>query len=363
MIYAQTRNDIKLFFLNKAAYILIIAGLISFSNIKAQEISAGQPLPLFQSDKVLNLNLEADFKTVFSNTDDSTYFPATISLTDNDGEKRIVDIKIRTRGKTRRDKDICKFAPLRLKFTKKATKNTPFEGQKAIKLVTHCNKAAYYEQNTIIEYLIYEAFNVLTDSSFKVRPAIINYIYRSKKADTVQKFAFFIERGKYLAGRLQGIAIKSEKIHPNRMNPVQTCLMDMFQYMIGNTDYSIYELHNIIMIGDSSRRFPPIAIPYDFDWSGLVSAIYAVPHPLINTEKVTERVYRGFKKEPAIVARTINIFNMKKQEIYQLFENFELLDDKEKKKSIKYLDGFYSVINDERMVQIEFFEHARVVHD
>jgi len=363
MIQPKIKNDAKLFGMNKTAFLIIIAGLISLGNLMAQDKSTGQPMPLFQSEEILNIDLAADFKTVFSSKDDSTYFPARISLTDNDGLKRTIDIEIRSRGKIRRENDVCLFTPLRLNFPKKETKNTPFEGQNAIKLVTHCNKADDFEQNTMIEYLIYKAYNVLTDSSFKVRPAMINYIYTGKKADTVRRFAFFIEREKHLVDRLHGIELKAEKFNPNLLNPFPTCLMDMFQYMIGNTDYSSYDLHNIILLSDSTRRFPPIPIPYDFDWSGLISAIYAVPHPTIGTEKVSERVYRGFKKEPFIVYHTIQIFNTKKEEIYQLFENYELLDKNRKKKAIEYLDGFYWIINNDRMVQSEFFDRARVVHE
>jgi hypothetical protein len=349
--------------MNKTAYVIILAGLIFSGNLTAQDKSTGKPMPLFQSEEILNLNLAADFKAVFSVTDDSTWFPAMISLTDNAGLERTIDIQVRSRGKIRREKDVCSFTPLRLNFPKNEIKNTPFEGQKTIKLVTHCNKSDQYEQNTIIEYLIYKAYNVLTDSSFKVRPAIINYIYPGRKADTVRRFAFFIEREKYLADRVHGIEIETQKMNPNLLNPFQSCIMDMFQYMIGNTDYSSWDLHNIILVSDSSRRFPPFPVPYDFDWSGLISAAYAVPHPVIGTEKVTERVYRGFKKEPFIVYQTIHVFNTKKQEIYQLFENFKLLDNDEKKQAIKYLDEFYEIINNDRMVQKEFFDYARVVHD
>ena len=362
MIQAQIKKDTKRSFMFKTACLIIIAGLISLSSSKAQHISPGQPMPLFQSEEILNLELKADFKKVFSVTDDSTYFPAKISLTDNAGLQKTIDIQIRTRGLTRREKDVCGFTPLRLNFPKNETDNTPFEGQKAIKLVTHCDKSRTYEQNTMIEYLIYKAYNVLTDSSFKVRPAVINYIYTGKKTDTIQKFAFFIEREKHLADRLQGIELESAKMHPNRLNVMQTCLMDMFQYMIGNTDYSITELHNIILISDSARIYSPIAIPYDFDWSGLIAADYAVPHPLMNTESVTERVYRGFKKEPDVVYHTIQVFNSKKQEIYQLFENFEMLDIDERNQAIKYLDEFYEIINNDRMVKTEFFDRAREAH-
>jgi hypothetical protein len=349
--------------MNKTAHLILLAGLISLSSLNAQDKSTVQSMPLFQSDEILYLDMEADFKTVFSVKDDSTYFPAKLSLTDNSGNRKTIEIEIRTRGKTRRENDVCTFFPLRLNFPKNETKNTPFEGQKAIKLVTHCKKADSYEQNIMVEYLIYKAYNVLTDSSFKVRAAIINYIDSGEKTDTVRKFAFFIEREKHLADRLNGIELESVKLHPNRTNPYQTCLMDMFQYMIGNTDYSITELHNVVLLSDSSRTSPPIAIPYDFDWSGLISATYAEPHPLIGTEDVTERVYRGFKKEREIVDRTIAVFNAKKQEIYKVFENYELLDIKEKEQTIKYLDEFYRIINNDRVVQKEFFDSARIVHN
>jgi hypothetical protein len=349
--------------MRETVYLIIIAGLISFSSLEAQDKSARQPMPLFQSEEILNLDLQADFKSVFSVRDDSTNFPAKISFTDNNGLARTIDISVRSRGQVRREKDVCNFTPLRLNFPRSETKNTPFEGQKNIKLVTHCNKSDNFEQNTMMEYLIYKAYNVLTDSSFRVRPAIINYIYAGKKADTVRRFAFFIEREKYLADRLQGIEVETLKTNPNLLNTFQSCLMDIFQYMIGNTDYSTYDLHNIVLISDSAQRYPAYPVPYDFDWSGLVSAAYAVPHPVIGTEKVTERVYRGFKKEPFVVYHTIDLFNKKKQEIYQVFQNFPLLEDSEKKQAIKYLDDFYFIINNDRMVQKEFFDYARVVHE
>lgn len=348
--------------MNKRLYFFILI-MLAFSNLKAQNESGIQEIPLFRSNEILNLRLEADFKTVFRFKDDSTYFPAIINLTDDSGISNSLNIRIRTRGKTRRERDVCKFTPLRLRFPKKGVVHTVFAEQKAIKLVTHCNSQDFCEQNTIIEYLIYRAFNILTDSSLKVRPAMINYVYTGRKKDSVQKFAFFLEHDRHLAQRLGGIEIEGEKTHPNRFHTFHMCLVDMFQYMIGNTDYSAYELHNIKLIRDETRRLPPIAIPYDFDWSGLVSAFYAVPNPILHTEKVTDRVYRGFKKRPEIVYHSIKKFNNKKKEIYHLFNNFELLSKKERKHVIKYLDEFYRIINNKRLVQIEFVDKARIVHD
>lgn len=343
----------------KKAWFVFIASIFCTVQFPALGQEAGDPLPLFQSDELLQLNLEADFKKVVSNSDDSTLFPALMTLTDNDGMTRTINLELRSRGKTRREKDVCAFPPLRLEFKKKETKNTPFEGQKALKLVTHCNKADFYEQNIIVEYLIYRTFNLFTDSSFRVRPAMISYIYPGKKPDTLQRFAFFIEREKHLAERLHAMEIENEQIHPNRMLPLHTCMMDMFQYMIGNTDYSSWDLHNTILVVDSARTRPPVAIPYDFDWSGLVGSLYAEPHPVIGTEDVSERVYRGFLKDAPIVYHTIEVFRMKKPEIYTLFETYPLLEESRKKKALEYLDGFYRVLDSDRRIQTEFFERAR----
>ena len=347
----------------KLVPLILLSGLLFNCNIIAQEASPSKAKPLFQSDEVLNLTFKADFKAVFSITDDSTYFPATISLTDNEGSIKEIKLKIRARGHARRDEDICKFAPLRLRFPKKGTSNTVFKGQRKVKLVTHCQKADANEQNIILEYLIYKAYNILTDSSFKVRPAIINYTYTEGKKASVQRFAFFIESSKHLTKRLDGIEIGAVKIHPTRLDANQACLMDMFQYMIGNLDYSAYELHNIKLIIDRLQEYPPIAIPYDFDLTGLVHPKYAVPHPQFNVESVTDRIYRGFKKDPEIVNYTIERFNNKKTAIYDLFENSELLNKKEKKRVISYLKEFYDIIDDEELVKVEFIEKARVMHN
>lgn len=347
--------------LGSAFCLILLFVIFPFINLIAQSKEIPMEMPLFQSDEILDLRIAADFKSIFAVKDDSTYFPAMIFFTDDANDKKEFAIEIRTRGHTRRE--ICKIPPLRLRFPKDGTENSAFYGQRAIKLVTHCKQPDVYEQNTIIEYLIYKAFNLLTDSSFKVRPAIINYIYTGKKKTSIEKFAFFIEREKHLAERILGTEIETVKIHPNRLHVFHTSLMDMFQYMIGNTDYSAYEYHNIKLMRDKAGKLPAIAIPYDFDWCGMVEAFYAEPNSVLNIENVTDRVYRGFEKSPEVINRSIKIFNQKKESIYQLFNDFELLSKAEKKRVIKYLNDFYRIINNKDLVKIEFIDKARILHN
>ena len=331
--------------------------------LPAQDQKTLQPMPLFRSDEPLELVLEADFSAVFAAKDDTTYFPAKMILTDNDGQPRTVDLNIRKRGLTRARKDVCSFPPLRLNFPKKEMINTPFEGQNSIKLVTHCDKPDFYEDYTASEYLIYKSFNILTDSSFRVRPANIKYVFSNKKADTIYKFAFFLEREKHIAERLQGTELEKESIHPAQVDPGQACLVDIFEYMIGNTDYSIYELHNIIIVAEPERKHLSVPVPYDFDWSGLISANYAVPNPALNISHVSERVYRGLKRDPAIISQTLEKFRSEKSAIYSLFETSPFLSANARKKAIKYLDGFYELINDEKKAKSVFLDNAREVNN
>lgn len=330
----------------------ILSGILSaFSQDRSQSFS-----DLFQSNDLLNIRLEADFKNVFKNTDDTTNFAAVLSYFNEGGQKEELDLKIRTRGVQRRVE--CNFMPIKWEFKKKKVKGSAFEKQKEIKLVTHCRKQAVYEQNTILEYLVYRALNIITDSSFRVRPMMINYVYTGKKIDSIQRFGFIIERFKYMAERLNMMTFKKINFHSQRTNIDHMNVVDVFQYMIGNTDYSVFKLHNVKLIMDTVENRTPLVIPFDFDWCGLVAASYAIPNPMFGTKTVVDRIYRGFELNPLRLQKVFDRFNVKRSEIFELFANEPLLKDSEKKRVKKYLEGFYRIINKEGAVY-EFIKVSR----
>jgi hypothetical protein len=130
--------------------------------------------------------------------------------------------------------------------------------------------------------------------------------------------------------------------------------MAVFQYLIGNTDWSIQYLQNIkLIMRDSNSIAMPVA--YDFDHAGLVDAPYAHPAEELLMSSVQQRRFRGYcmsdmKKFEPILA----LFNAKKTEIFQLYSNCILLDEKTKKSMIKYLEEFYTTINNPVAFQKEF---------
>ena len=64
----------------------------------------------------------------------------------------------------------------------------------------------------------------------------------------------------------------------------------MFQYAIGNTDWSAIKGHNVLLVESDGLVTP---VPFDFDFSGLVNAQYASVSPELSISNVRQRVFRG----------------------------------------------------------------------
>jgi len=121
----------------------------------------------------------------------------------------------------------------------------------------------------------------------------VTYVDSAGRMDDMQKFAFLIEDEDHMAARNDAIVNKRLVMHPDQGQRVPTNRLCLFEYMIGNTDFSIGQQHNVKLISPDPLSLK-IPVPYDFDWSGLVNAPYAKPTPQLNFGNVRERSFRGF---------------------------------------------------------------------
>ena len=117
----------------------------------------------------------------------------------------------------------------------------------------------------------------------------------------------------------------------------------VFEYMIGNTDWSVPYLHNIRLFDNGQAGSLPV--PYDFDYSGIVEASYAIPPEQLGIQSVRERLYRGPVYSAALFQRVFDKFNDIKPQFYALYQNNNRLDKSYVKRTLKYLDEFYALIN------------------
>nr|WP_320117559.1 hypothetical protein [uncultured Marinifilum sp.] len=316
---------------------------------------------LFESDTIIELSITTNLKALIKDTGNkSKYHKARLSYHLGDSIVSM-SVDMKTRGNFRKDRSICPFPPMRIKFNKSQASYSLFHNQKKLKMVTHCqNRNRRYEQMLIQEYLIYKAYNLFTPESFKVRLVKITYKDSKNQIATLSKYAFFIEDFEKMAERNGKIARYDEKIHQDHTLIGKVTKLAVFQYMIGNTDWGVPTLHNIKLIAKTPNS-RPVPVPYDFDWASLVNAPYAVPNKKLDIKSIHVRLYRGYKRTAKDFEYIFREFRMKKEALYNLYIQCEYLNDKEKERVLNYFDEFYEIIDNPKKVKSEFIDQSRTI--
>jgi hypothetical protein len=126
----------------------------------------------------------------------------------------------------------------------------------------------------------------------------------------------------------------------------QDVLASVFQYLIGNTDWSTYALHNMELVRQEDGDHLPI--PYDFDFAGAIDAPYASVDPKLRIVRVRQRVYRGYCHPREEFEKVFSLFNEKKPAIYALYSDAigSRLSKRTVDLTLRYFDEFYETIND-----------------
>ena len=297
---------------------------------------------LFRSDDPLPITLTADFKAVMRDRNPKSVatFPATIAFPANDGTTTTMPLRIRTRGHSRRNPVTCSFAPLRLEFDKPLTKGTVFDGHGALKLGTHCRRGA--EQVVLREYAMYRMYNLLTPRSFRARIAKVTYVDSATGKLVAEEDGLFIEDDDDVAKRMEGRVIDLDSAVFARFDQETLTLMMLFEYMIGNTDFSIIAQHNVILVQTQDvRRF---TVPYDFDYSGLAESGYAAVGKGLPITHVRDRLYRGPCRTAAEWQPYLDKMKAAKPELLGVFDTVAGLSPSYRKSAKGYLEEFYRTI-------------------
>ena len=312
----------------------------------------GQVSNLFDDDEVLQLTLRGDLKTVFKDRgDEPQYHPATIRYKANRNEINI-PIKIKTRGHFRKLSSNCKYPPILLNFTEHTTpQNAVFYGQNKVKLVTPCQG----DQYVINEYLVYKLYNLITPKSFKAKLVKVIYQDTVKNKNSNPYYGILLEEEKQMAMRNQCLSLKKMGLRPETTLKGDFLKMAVFQYMIGNTDWSVQFRQNIKLITTDSLSLPTV-VPYDFDHAGIVRASYAKPAPELQMSSTLKRRYRGYCiPEMDQFTAVFETFNKLKDDFYAIYDGNPLLSSKYQNQTLKYLDQFYETINHPKKAQKAFY--------
>ena len=312
------------------------------------------PDPLFQSNATLAVTLSAPLTTLVRERPKDDYLPGVFSYEDADGSNVSLDIDIRTRGHFRHK--TCDYPPLMLNLKKDQADGTLFDHQNKLKLVVHCDYSGNYEQVVLREYLAYRILNALTDRSFRVRLLQVTYVNTEDADNGSSRYAFLIEHKNRLANRLGLKDLELARTSVAAIQPDQLNLTSVFEFLIGNTDFSPIAgapddecCHNYVLFGNGEA--PIVAVPYDFDQSGFVDAPYARPNPRFRLRSVKQRLYRGRCVNNEYVESSLQIFRDNEKQIYRLVDEQAGLKPYVRKEITRYIEDFYELINDARDVE------------
>ena len=197
--------------------------------------------PLFESEEPIQAVLSAPISQVYKQAKQEVrlYHEGSLAFKVGDGEVTKVPVKIRTRGIYRRMN--CKNPPLRLNFKKKKNDDNLFERQNKLKLVGPCQNLKAYQSLVALEYLVYQMFEEVSDYHFKTRLVEMSYIDTDGKKNPKSATTFLIEDVGDMAKRYGMKELKINKAERSDMDLQHTALVDIFQFMISNLDFSLMQ--------------------------------------------------------------------------------------------------------------------------
>ena len=309
----------------------------------------------FESQEPIEVTLTANIGKIRGDKGENPpWRQATLSYKAAEGNLVTVPLKARTRGIWRLKN--CEFPPLRLNFSGETSRGTIFHKLDKPKLVSYCRDTDSYEQYILQEYQLYRIYQLLTPVSHRAR--LLKFVYADSANGKVhaRRYAFILEEPKAIADRLGGKVMEQKGALPGDLDGFQDALFGVFQYFIGNTDFSEAGLHNVELFFNNEGVAMPIA--YDFDFAGAVNARYATSDERLNLPNVRQRLFRGYCTDADSYDKVFAVFNEKKPQIYALYSDSigKLMDRGTVRETLQYFNEFYDTINDKRSAKRSIME-------
>lgn len=339
--------------------------ITSYAQLPADSAAAAQQHSfgnkgLFENDELLEITLNGNIRELLNDrSEDSKYHSLHLSYKNEDSNKITLPVKMKTRGNFRRLKKNCIYPPLFINFSKSdSLKASVFRKQNKLKLVMPCRTDDY----VIREWLVYKLYNLLTPNSLRARLVTVKLEDTQNKKTTSSFYGILLEDEDDMAER-NGLICVNKKVQFEQTDRNAFLTMTVFEYLIGNTDWSVQYQHNIKLIAKDSNAIP-VTVPYDFDHAGIVNAPYALPAEELELASVRQRLYRGLCiKDMQEFNSVITLYNNHKKDIYSTYTNCALLDKKYIKSTVGYLDEFYETINNPAAVKKQFRAPCDAIHN
>jgi len=329
---------------------LLVLSIATASSLVGQD-SLPQPLTVFDylsKEEGAKIQLNLDLAGLLQNRKKAEYLSATLS----DESGKTFDLEVRTRGKYRRKR--CEIPPIKLKFSKSSLQGAQLDTMNEIKLVLPCAGKEADETLIVREYLAYRMFEKLSPD-YCVRARLVRLQLKDSAKKRPQKMlAMLVEHEEQVSGRTHSTVVQEWGIKAEHLQEEHAALAVLFEYMIGNTDWDISSCRNVMLLrpADGDRIY---TVPYDFDFSGLVSAPYSSPNSDCNVRTVRDRCLMDYGISASALQHARQTLLGAKSMLYEECRNrylpLEATDD-----MTRFLDLFFDVLSNspEIPARIEF---------
>ncbi len=321
-------------------------------------VEAGESL--FASDEIFDLTVRVPLSKLMRQAKDASGVNGSLELDDGTS----IPMTCNKYGISRLRE--CQLASLVITVEENDVHNTPFEGRQTLRLVTPCRLRGDYGKFTMLEYLVYRSYAVIAEPALQVRLVQVRFQDSEKPGKDQAGYAFFIEDIGDAAARGGRAWLDIQSQRTSDLDAAQLTVMTLFQYMVGNTDWSAVKgrpddrcCHNVAVFGEEGGDLNTV-LPFDFDQTGLVNPPYAAPpDPSLGIRRVTDRRYRGLCEHNHQLPAAITLFNEKRPELEALFNGDELPYQKERERALKFIGDFYDTINDPRKFENKIINDCR----
>jgi hypothetical protein len=183
------------------------------------------------------------------------------------------------------------------------------------------------------------------------------YVEAKNQKTIASRYGIFIEHENDVARRMGGRIVELQRTQFTDVDPATVDIVNLFEYMIGNTDVSLWFLHNLRLVQDPERKM--FTVPYDFDLSGFVHAPYAIPDRRFGIRSVLDRLYRGPCRTVAEMEAAAAPFLSKKAEMLALIDGTTDLESSNRREAKDYLEGFFRSIEKPGSIKKQFVDGCK----
>ena len=292
-------------------------------------------------DGELTIMLDTDIGELIKNKNDEEYQETKLTAIHDNEFNRTWDVRIRARGNMR--KKVCHLPPLKIDFPKKTLNYLGFTNHDKLKVVLPCNDGKEYQQGLYKEYVVYQLYKAIDSFGFDTR--LVNFILADNGKKKFDLTGFIIEDDKDYALRTNAVLVKDGIVNDQAMDRESYLRMQFFQYMIINNDYAIYNKHNLEVIFPEGAK-KPRAIPYDFDYAGIVDQDYAAPSSNLPIDNIRQPFFRGKDATVEEIVTTSLFFLDKEIELLNIIESADYLNKDNKRLMSTDLKRFFKLLKD-----------------